>query len=75
MDFFIEIAAQKKNILIETHSDHIITLLRRRVAEKVISTSDANIFFVTQQPDGKCLRNRNARRTEFYRQHHAGGIP
>ena len=52
MDFFIEMAAQHKNVLVETHSDHIITRLRRRVAEKKISTEDVNIYFVTQQPDG-----------------------
>lgn len=49
-DFFIYLCLERKvNILIETHSDHFITRLRRRVAEKVISPNKVHLVFVEHE--------------------------
>ncbi len=49
-DFFIYLCLEKKvNVLIETHSDHFITRLRRRVAEKVISPDKVHLVFVEHE--------------------------
>lgn len=37
------------NVLVETHSDHFITRLRRRVAEKVISPEMVHLLFVEHE--------------------------
>lgn len=39
VDFWLEMVRQGKHVLIETHSEHIVTRLRRRIAESV---SDGN---------------------------------
>lgn len=49
-DFFIYLCEERKvNVLIETHSDHFITRLRRRVAEKVISAQKVHLIFVEHE--------------------------
>ena len=46
-DFFIYLCLKKNvNVFVETHSDHFITRLRRRVAEKVISPEKVHLIFV-----------------------------
>lgn len=46
-DFFIYLSCQRKvTVMIETHSDHFITRLRRRIAEKVISPDMIHLIFV-----------------------------
>ena len=46
VDFFIELSRNGKKVLIETHSDHMITRLRRRVAEG-LDPANVNLCFVT----------------------------
>ncbi len=49
-DFFIYLCLKKNvNVLVETHSDHFITRLRRRVAEKVISPEKLHLVFVEHE--------------------------
>lgn len=49
-DFFIYLCLEKNvNVLVETHSDHFITRLRRRVAEKVISPDKVHLVFVEHE--------------------------
>ena len=49
-DFFICLCLEKNvNVLVETHSDHFITRLRRRVAEKVISPERVHLLFVEHE--------------------------
>ena len=46
-DFFIFLCNERNiNVLVETHSDHFITRLRRRVAEKVLPFSKVHLIFV-----------------------------
>ena len=46
IDFFIELAMSGRKVIFETHSDHIITRLRRRVAEGM-DPQNINLCFVT----------------------------
>lgn len=49
-DFFIYLCIEKNvNVLVETHSDHFITRLRRRIAEKVISSDKVHLIFVEHE--------------------------
>ena len=47
-DFFLRIASSGKRILFETHSEHLINRLRRRIAEDPTGRlkDDVNILFV-----------------------------
>ena len=51
VDFFIELAKHGREVLVETHSDHIITRLRRRVAEG-LDPARVNLCFVTCTESG-----------------------
>lgn len=47
VDFFIELAERGRKVVVETHSDHIVTRLRRRIAEKKVSPEkDVNLCYV-----------------------------
>lgn len=49
-DFFIFLYSSRGvNALIETHSDHFITRLRRRIAEKSISAEFVHLIFVEKE--------------------------
>ena len=49
-DFFISIAESGVSLLIETHSEHILNRLQRRVAEgEVENSEDINIYFVSKE--------------------------
>jgi predicted ATPase len=45
-DLFVEYAKQKRQILVETHSEHILLRVRRRIAEGRIDPSLVRVFFV-----------------------------
>lgn len=47
VDFFIELKEHGRTVIVETHSDHLITRLRRRVAEKRVDNNEVNLCFVT----------------------------
>ena len=47
VDFFIEMKNHGRKVLVETHSDHLVTRLRRRVSEKKVNPAgDVNLCFV-----------------------------
>lgn len=49
-DFFIFLCNERKvSVMIETHSDHFITRLRRRIAEKAIDTEKVHLIFVMNE--------------------------
>lgn len=53
MDFFIWLATEKKvYVLLETHSDHCVTRIRRRIAEKKLEAKDVNLRYVTNDGEG-----------------------
>ena len=41
-----------RNVLIETHSDHIITRLRRRITDGTVTKEQVNVVFVEQHGEG-----------------------
>ncbi len=45
-------ASNTKTLIIETHSEHILARIRRRVAEKKIDLSDIGIYYFSPQPEG-----------------------
>ena len=51
IDFFIELANNGRKVVFETHSDHMITRLRRRIAEGLDSKM-VNLCFVTGTESG-----------------------
>jgi len=53
-DFLYSLVLQGKKIIVETHSDHLITRLRRRVAEDASSSLQAmvNLTFIESVGDG-----------------------
>lgn len=48
-DFLIECADQGTRVVIETHSEHILLRLRRRIAENEIHANDVAIYFVENE--------------------------
>ena len=55
-DLFIEIAAENKILVIETHSEHLIRRIQRRIAENKISHKDVIFYYVTIGKDGSQLQ-------------------
>ena len=51
IDFFIELIKNGRNVVFETHSDHMITRLRRRIAEG-FDSKIVNLCFVTGTENG-----------------------
>lgn len=51
IDFFIELAQNGRKVVFETHSDHMITRLRRRIAEG-LDSNIVNLCFVTGTESG-----------------------
>jgi len=58
-DFLIAIVLQGKRVLIETHSDHLITRLRRRIAEdeENIVAQEIGLTFIETNPKDLLFRN------------------
>ncbi len=51
-DFFVALAKSKKRVLVETHSDHIIYRLVRRIIEDKIDPDLIKIYFIKPTEDG-----------------------
>jgi predicted ATPase len=45
-DFFLDIRKENTGVLIETHSEHIINRIQRRVAEGSVQSDAVTIYFV-----------------------------
>lgn len=52
MDFFIDRAKAGIRVIAETHSEHLLLRLRRRIAEGAISAEDVGIYYVEQDHRG-----------------------
>jgi predicted ATPase len=62
-DLFIEAIQSRENgadrsiqLLIESHSEHFLRRLQRRVAEEVVRPDDVALYFSYLTQDGACLR-------------------
>lgn len=51
-DLFIDIIKDRKQLFVETHSEHLILRIRRRIAEGLIKPSDVRLLFVSKGKDG-----------------------
>lgn len=47
-DFFIAIAQSRRQVIIETHSEHIINRIRTRILESSLKTEDVAILFLSK---------------------------
>ncbi|MEN8220599.1 MAG: DUF3696 domain-containing protein [Pseudomonadota bacterium] len=54
-DLFIEGANSGKQILVETHSEHVIYRLQRRIAEGKIALKDVAIYYVRRGAEGSIV--------------------
>jgi len=55
-DLFVQMANNNHRILIETHSEHLITRMRRLIASKQIDSSEVGLFFVEQNSESSSIR-------------------
>ncbi len=56
-DLFIEIAAENKILVIETHSEHLIQRIQRRIAEGTISNEDVAFYYIEMSEEGSKIQN------------------
>ena len=54
-DFLIEAVQRGVGVVMETHSEHLITRLQRRIAEEALNSDDVALYFVTPSPEGSNL--------------------
>lgn len=52
-DYLISMAINEKNVIVETHSDHVINRVVRRMMEDNYVYQKTKIYFVDQDDDGK----------------------
>ncbi|UUN27896.1 DUF3696 domain-containing protein [Streptomyces sp. FIT100] len=50
-DFLLETAMQGKRVIVETHSEHVLLRIRRRIAEGQIDSNDVAIYFLDKEND------------------------
>jgi len=55
-DLFIELAKLGRNFIVETHSEHLILRLQRRVAEKEIENDKVKIYYFNPTGTGVVIR-------------------
>lgn len=70
IDFFIELAKNGRKVVFETHSDHMITRLRRRIAEG-LNPNIVNLCFVTGTESGSTYASLGIDNTGTF----FGGLP
>lgn len=70
IDFFIELAKNGRKVVFETHSDHMITRLRRRIAEG-LNPYIVNLCFVTGTESGSTYASLGIDNTGTF----FGGLP
>jgi len=55
-DLFIEISREQKTLLVETHSEHLLTRIQRRVAEGILDKSNVAIYYFEATHAGCLIR-------------------
>ena len=54
-DFLIEVSQRGVGVIVETHSEHLITRLQRRIAEESLEKEKLAIYYVTPSSEGSTL--------------------
>ena len=55
-DLFCEVARKERNVLVETHSEHLILRLRRLLAERKIKVDEVALYYVEKSHDRSTIR-------------------
>lgn len=55
-NFFAAIAAEKKAVIVETHSEHLVLRLRSLIAEGSLKPEDVALYFVEKIKSKSCVR-------------------
>jgi predicted ATPase len=58
-DLFIDISNHNKQLLVETHSEHILMRIQRRVADKTISNKRVALYYCEPSKRGTSVRRIN----------------
>ena len=51
-DFLIEVSQRGVGVIVETHSEHLITRLQRRIAEEAFSPGETALYYITPSSKG-----------------------
>lgn len=54
-DLLIDIVKENKQVIVETHSEHLILRLQRRIAENVISHKDVSLLYFETSKNGTII--------------------
>ncbi len=54
-DFLIDVTRREVGVIVETHSEHLITRLQRRIAEESLDPKEVAVYFVTPSPEGSAV--------------------
>jgi len=55
-DLLIYIAQKRKKIIVETHSEHLLLRLRRRIAEGSLNKSNVNLYYFLPTKEGTIVK-------------------
>jgi predicted ATPase len=55
-DLFCDFASRKVNVLVETHSEHLLLRLRRLIAEGSIKSNQVALYYVERDKDKSLIR-------------------
>ena len=54
-DFLIEVSQRGVGVIVETHSEHLLTRLRRRIAEATLDVDDVALYYITRTEGGSTV--------------------
>ncbi len=56
-DFLIEVTKRDVGVIVETHSEHLINRLQRRIAEETLVPDSVALYYVTPSADGSKIES------------------
>ena len=51
-DFLVEVSRRGVGVIVETHSEHLLTRLYRRIADESLDRSHVALYYVTRSEEG-----------------------
>ena len=54
-DFLVEVSKREVGVIVETHSEHLVTRLQRRIAEETLEPDAVALYYVTPSPEGSAV--------------------